>query len=238
MRTWTISWIGALGVAGAAGCEQLLGVDAYQERTTGSTTTTGAGGAGGGTMSTTNAGSTSTGTMPDPCFDARDAVYPTGAQVIAGYQGRCTQAQLDALGTCWLGGDLECTAFYADPANADCSACVRGTPSSATVPALMSAFGVRYYYIQVIACEAVAEQKEHCIEAVELEFCRVTACEGCYDDDAAYDDCASYAYETGCSSIELPADCESVFTTFSPECWSQSLPERLVDTAAVLCGAP
>ncbi|NUO49064.1 MAG: hypothetical protein HOV80_09435 [Polyangiaceae bacterium] len=223
----------------ASGCEQVLDVDAYSERasTTSSSGGGGTGGSGGTTTSTTSASSTGS-SMPDACFKGQDAVYLGGDTEIAGHQDRCTTAQLDALGDCWFNGDLDCASFFNDGANADCSACVRGTTSEPTVPALMTAFGVQYFYVQVLACEAVAEAKEHCIEAVALEFCRVSACEGCYDDDSDYDSCADYAYREGCSAITLSPDCESIFTTYSPDCWSQDLAERLMMTATMLCGPP
>jgi hypothetical protein len=234
--------VAVLVTALASGCEQLLDVDAYSERasTTSASTSSGggAGGSGLGGGSTTITTSASSTMMADACFEARDAVYVGRGLAIAGYQDRCSPEQLDALGDCWFGGDLDCAGFFNDGANADCSACIRGTPNSTTVPALMTAFGVQYYYVQVLACEAVAESKEHCIEAVALEFCRVSACEGCYDDTADYDSCAEYAYDEGCSAIALPSDCESIFTTYSPECWSDSLSERLMKTATALCGKP
>jgi hypothetical protein len=226
-------------VVAAGGCEQLLDAGAYKERTTEPTGSGGSGGAAGSTTTattdTTTAASTSAGPTND-CYSERDVVLLEDDHVVAGHQGRCSTAQLAEIASCWLNGDPACATFFGDSTNEDCRDCVRGTPASTIIPAQLTAFGLSYYYTQVIACAMVVQDKPDCLAAVQLELCRVTACEACYAEDPEYYDCMDYAVGAGCSGIALPPACESLFTELSPECYAPTVEERAVKTATVLCG--
>lgn len=113
---------------------------------------------------------------------------------------------------------------------------MRGTPASMVIPAQLTAFGLNYYYTQVVACEAVVQDKLDCLEAVQLELCRLTACEACYDVQPDYYECQDYAVQHGCSDILLPPGCETLLTELSPECYARTIAERAIETVTVLCG--
>ncbi|NUO53534.1 MAG: hypothetical protein HOV80_32180 [Polyangiaceae bacterium] len=233
-----------LVVLATSGCEQLLEVDAYQERSSNTSSSTGGGeapgeggaGGGGSTTASTTGATTSTG-MTNECYDERALIHLSEDLVVEGHQGLCTETQLGEISDCWLSNDFNCVSFFSAPANADCRDCVRGTPAATIVPAQLTAFGLQYYYTQVIACEAVSEGKEdQCLGAVQMEFCRVTACEACYGDDADYYECQDYAVAHGCSDIVVPPECESLFINQAAECYGPTIQIRSVKAATVLCG--
>jgi hypothetical protein len=240
MKGGLFSGLVALSVA-IAGCDLVLDVGAYHERPGSSPAATSssggegvAGGGGTGSSASSTVSSTSAG-MPDPCYKEQEAVYISDDHEIVGHQGRCTAAQLADFTVCVENHDFDCLSFYGEPANSDCGTCIRSFTANPIIAALLSALGVASYYAQVTACEAVTQGKEHCLEAVQLDFCRVTACEGCYDDEEAYDACFGYAVEYGCPEVTLPVECESIFY-LTPPCNAETVEERVITTATILCG--
>ncbi len=199
----------------------------------------GVGGIGGALGGGALGGGASEGGAPSTpeCYREQDIVYLSGDHQIVGHRDLCSADQLAAIADCWQSGDIDCPTFFTNAANAECGACLRGTTSSAVIPVLMWASGLDAYYVEVVACEAVASELEQCIDAVSLELCRVSACETCYGEMDKYQACLSFAGQYGCPAIELTGDCATMF--FGPiptECDGPSAPSRAIQAAQLLCG--